>query len=236
MSSTSAASKLLEYIRAWQVIPAGVAPTALRGDGNDWWTTSVDAVRCVTEVEQAIEDADDEEMARSYDMIRGEVRDVVFSTRIPLESQDSSDRRTIDDKTLAVLGSVVSGLNFRAYVVSIAPETQALSEFLNRLRGELTSAHLDEKTLGYLLVLIGHLEQALVEARVRGVADVVRCADELIGALSRLYVKTDGDETKKTTGMVKMLTRKVDEFLNSPFVSAVLGAAVGSGIGQITAG
>ncbi len=240
MNDAAPARRLLEYLRAWQTIPASATPASVRADANgDWWTPSVDAVRCLVGVEELVENLSDPEVAQSYALVRDEVRDVVLSTRWALTAfahNNPGGQRTIDEKVIAVVASIVSNLEFRAQVLAAATETKALVEFLVSLRNELTSADLDEKTRGYLLVLVSHLEQALIEAQVRGTADVASSADQLIGALQRLYVQSDGDEAKKTSGVVKTLTRKISEFLNSPFVSAVIGGAVGSGIGQITTG
>lgn len=235
----AAPTKLLEYLRAWQVIPANTYPVDVRARSsaaNDWWTPSTDAVACLVDTERLIELAGDDELCRSYEAIRVQVRDATFSSRWQLDATVNGDRSTLEPVVMAALGAIVSGLTVRDKILAASPGAVELRDTLLRVREEIMSAHLPEEACQYLLVLVGHLEQALAEVAVRGLADVQACADQLIGALTRLYPQCDGEESDQSPKVVKLLVRKIGDFLNSPLVAAIAGGVAGGVMGQITTG
>lgn len=236
MNDASSARRLLEYMRAWQKIPASGSPATVRASADgDWWTPSVDAVRCAVEVEELVEALEDSNLRDGFETIRALIRDAVFSSKWQLDSSGQA-RETIPRSALGTLAVVVSALEGRALLMEKTSEFTELREFLLVIREQLMSADLPEETREYLLVLVSHLEQALAEAAFRGMADVATCADQLAGALTRLFVQPDGDDANKASGLVKKLVRKVSNFVNSPFMQAAIGSYVGTVTGQITTG
>lgn len=80
----------------------------------------------------------------------------------------------------------------------------------------------------YLLMLVARLEEAMDQIAVHGVMDVRASADQLVGALTRLYLGDESESGKAAKNTVLRVLSAIYAFLNTPIVAALVSGVTSS--------
>lgn len=224
--------RLADRLGKWAVTPRGASVINARG-GDDWWARHVEAIEWTRDLEQRLEGRDDL-TAKSWSAVADRVHRAILSTSVPMEQALGSSNTHLNGAEVAAVGGVASALNGEQLMVAASSELRELQDFNFQLRDlVMESADLSEEEKGYLLALLGNLDQAISDVRVRGCGDVRGWADQLAGALQRLLVAREEDGGKAHK-MWRMLLEKVTKVMNSPFAQTAITGTIA--IAAITAG
>lgn len=182
-------------------------------------------------------DGRDDRLAHSWAEVADKVHRAVFCTH---EVMDTNSGRTLQHLTgeqIAIVGAVASAVDSEQQVVAPSPELKELQDFNIGLRELVIGAsELGTDEREYLLALLANLDQAITDVRVKGVGDVRGWADQLSGALLRIFDEDSSEKSSKVRQMVRVLQEKVVKVLCSPFAQAALGTGLPIIMGQIGMG
>lgn len=227
-------SALVSRVEEWATLPANTDMARQRSGeswGEGWWGPSAEAVKWLLEFESDIEKRP--ELCSKYALVRAPLHDMLFFRTVMPSASGRELLSEIQVNHFKLLADALVRDTERAErVIATMPELGALRDNLNSLRGDITASDLGQDVSEYLLRLIDGFDEALGEVAVRGVADVQRLADELAGALLRLFVPSpDSEEAQGRYQKVKVLVSKGYAFFNSQLVAAVVGAVAIKAIG-----
>lgn len=229
--------KLVDRLEDWSVTPGGQSVLAHRAGDDEWWAVHAETVGWLLQLEERMDGRDDR-LARSWAAVADRIHRAIFCTDVPMDSAlGGSGHRHLTGEQVAIIGAVASAVESEQSLTAVSPELKELQDFNIQLRELIIGAsELETDEREYLLALLGNLDQAITDVRVRGVGDVRRWADQLSGAMTRVLGEGDSEEASKVRKMNRVLQGKVMKVLSSPFAQSAVGTGLPIAMAQIGMG
>lgn len=226
--------KLVDRLEEWSVTPGGQSVLAHRAGDDEWWAVHAETVGWLLQLEERMDGRDDR-LARSWAAVADRIHRAIFCTDVPMDSAlGGSGHRHLTGEQVAIIGAVASAVESEQSLTAVSPELKELQDFNIQLRELIIGAsELSTDEREYLLALLGNLDQAITDVRIKGVGDVRSWADQLSGAMARIFGEGDSEEADKFRKLTRVFQGKLVKVLSSPFAQSAIGSGVGTVVPMI---